>query len=556
MSAEGGTSFCREWSKVFDPASVAVVGASNFPGKWGFNMPLFLLGGGYRGRLFMVNPRERRVLGLRAHPSLTSIGEEVDLAIVAIPARSVPAAVEDAAAAGIKALIIVTADFSESGPAGAALERELAEAACEAGITVVGPNTMGVFSSSSRLCALGAPVFPRPGGVSFISQSGNLGVQALNAGRRLGIGFARFIGSGNAANTDIPDYLDYLADDPLTRVILIYAEGLKDGRRFLEAARRAALSKPVIALKAGRGELGRRAVRSHSGALAGDIGLFRSACRQAGVIEAESSDELMDLAAAFSVLPTPAGEKAAVMTLGGGWGVVAADACDREGLELAQLPASLIEELDLLLPRFWSRRNPVDIVGNVRRANHLRIIESLVECPEVDLLISMGTLLGRGFFLDNLLNTALRPFLHLLFERPAEVPAFLLSLAKGSLRSLRRRGSFDREGSGGLDLTETRAWTDSYLSSYLQKLMDRSGKPIINVAVNERENAASRSLRRYRIFTAATPERAVSVAAKMARYARTRGSALASCPSRPRLLGEAQPLNMPEKVEGSGLAPK
>jgi len=525
MNEGGDPSFRREWGRLFDPASVAVVGASNFPGKWGFNMPLFLLGGGFRGKLFMVNPGERRVLGMPAYPSLRSIGEEVDLAIVAIPARVVLGAVEDAAAAGIRALIIVSSDFSESGPRGAALEKELASAANAAGITVVGPNTMGVFSCSSRMCALGAPVFPRPGCVSFISQSGNLGVQVLNAGRRRGIGFSRFIGSGNAANTDIPDYLDFLAEDPITRVILVYAEGVRDGRRFLEATSRAARRKPVIILKAGKGALGRRAVRSHSGALAGDIELFRAACRQAEAIEAETSDELLDLAAAFSALPLPRGNRAAVLTLGGGWGVVAADACDREGLGLAELPSSLIEELDSLLPRFWSRRNPVDIVGNVRRSNHLRIIRALVECPEVDLLISMGTMLGKGFFLDNLLNTSLRPFFHLLRHRPGELPHFLLSMARGSLRSLRRRGPFNPEGSGGLDLKETWAWTDSFLSAYLEELAERYGKPIINVAVNEREESASRSLRRYRIFTAATPEKAVRVAARMARYAEWRESA-------------------------------
>jgi acyl-CoA synthetase (NDP forming) len=519
MSAGGPSAFRRDWGGLFDPAAVAVVGASNFPGKWGFNMPLFLLGGGYRGKLFMVNPKEKRVLGIPAFPSLCHLEERVDLAIVAIPARSVLRVVEDAAAAGIRNLIVVSSDFSETGAEGAALERELASAANASGITVVGPNTMGVFSVSSRLCALGAPVFPRPGGVSFISQSGNLGVQVLNAGCRRGIGFARFIGSGNAANTGIPDYLDFLASDPLTRVILIYAEGMGDGRRFLESAERASRVKPVIALKAGRGELGRRAASSHSGSMAGNIELFRAACRQAGVIEADSSEELMELAAAFSSLPLPRGPRAAVLTLGGGWGVVAADACDRENLRLAALPDSLVAELDSLLPRFWSRRNPVDIVGNVRRSNHYRIIRALLECPEVDLLISMGTLLGRGFFLDNLLNTALRPFFHMLRNRPLRVAPFLAGMAGGALDSLRRRGAFNPEGSGGLDLKETFAWADSSMAGYLERLMRETGKPIINVAVNEREGAASSALRRLRLFTAASPEKAVRVAACLADYA-------------------------------------
>ena len=364
--------FERDWRGLFDPASVAVVGASNFPGKWGFNMPLIMLGGGYRGRLLMVNPRERSVLGHPTFPSLRDIGEPVDLAVIAVPARAVLEVVDDAAAAGIRNAIIVSSNFSETVRPGRGSSVELVERADAAGITIVGPNTMGVFSSTSRLCALGAPVFPRPGGVSFISQSGNLGVQLLTTGRRQGIGFARFIGSGNAANTYISDYLEFLERDELTRVILLYIEGLKEGRRFLEMARRIVPHKPIIALKAGKGELGTRAVRSHSGALAGGIELFRGLSEQAGILEAETTGELMDLAAAFSSLPLPRGRRAAVMTLGGGWGVVAADACDREGLELAELPASVVEELDTFLPRFWSRRNPVDIVGSVRRANHFR----------------------------------------------------------------------------------------------------------------------------------------------------------------------------------------
>ena len=433
--------FKRDWRGLFDPAAVAVVGASNFPGKWGFNMPLIMLGGGYRGRLLMVNPRERSVLGHPTFPSLRDIPEPVDLAVVAVPARAVLAVLEDAAAAGIRNAVVVTSDFSETGEAGARLERELAELADASGITVVGPNTMGIFSSTSRLCALGAPVFPRQGGISFISQSGNLGVQLLTTGRRQGLGFARFIGSGNAANTRISDYLEFLEGDERTRVILLYVEGLREGRRFLETARRIVPHKPIIALKAGKGALGTQAVRSHSGALAGDFELFEGVCRQAGIIEAGTTGELMDLAAAFSSLPLPRGRRAAVMTLGGGWGVVAADACDREGLELAELPPSVIEELDTFLPRFWSRRNPVDIVGNVHRANHFRVIDALVDCEEVDMLITMGSMLGRDFFSENMLNIVVRPFLFLLRRHPLRVNSFWLGMLRGFLKSFRKDGA-------------------------------------------------------------------------------------------------------------------
>lgn len=512
--------FERNWAGLFDPSTVAVVGASNYPGKWGFNMPLIMLGGGYRGRLLMVNPKERTVLGHPTFPSLRDIPEPVDLAVIAIPARAVLPVIDDAAAAGIRNAIIVTSDFSETGEQGARLERELTERAGAAGITIVGPNTMGVFSSSSRLCALGAPVFPRKGNISFISQSGNLGVQLLTTGRRQGLGFARFIGSGNAANTYISDYLEFLERDEFTQVILLYIEGLREGRRFLEVARRITPRKPIIALKAGKGALGSRAVRSHSGALAGDIELFEGLCRQAGVVEAETTGELMDLAAAFSSLPLPRGRRAAVMTLGGGWGVVAADACDREGLELSELPAAVVEELDAFLPRFWSRRNPVDIVGNVHRANHFKVIDALVGCEEVDMLITMGSMLGRDFFVENMLNTVVRPFLFMLRHDPFRLTSFWLSMVSGFLKSFRKKQGPgpSREGSGGLDFTETLIWTDSYIAKYLKRRMRETGKPIITVAVNEDERSSSTRLRRHGFFTAATPERAVCVAAKLASY--------------------------------------
>ncbi len=515
-----GRGYERDWRGLFDPRTVAVVGASNFPGKWGFNMPLIMLGGGYRGHLLMVNPKERRVLGHPTFPSLRDIGEPVDLAVIAIPARAVLPVLEDAAAVGIRNAIIVTSDFSETGRNGAKLEKELVDTADAAGITIVGPNTMGVFSSTSSLCALGAPVFPRSGGVSFISQSGNLGVQLLTTGRRQGIGFARFIGSGNAANTYISDYLEFLGQDELTRVILLYIEGLKEGRRFLEVASRITPHKPVIALKSGKGDWGTRAVRSHSGALAGDIELFRGMCEQAGILEAETTGELMDLAAAFSNLPLPGGRRAAVMTLGGGWGVVAADACDREGLQLANLPDAVIEEMDTYLPRFWSRRNPVDIVGNVHRANHFRIIDTLINCDEVDILISMGTLMGRDFFADNMVNTVARPFLNGLRYDVRKLLPFTLDLLRGVVQSFKGKKPVNREGSGGLDFKEARIWTDYYIAGYFKKLMRDTGKPIIVVAVNEDERASSARLRRTGIFTAATPERAVRVAAKMASYGR------------------------------------
>lgn len=510
----------RDFDRLFNPRSIAVVGASNLPGKWGYVMPVNIIGGGYRGRLFMVNPREKRVLGFPAYPSLLDIEEDVDLVVVAIPARKVASIMRDAASKGIKNAIIVSSNFSEVGEEGARLEREVASIADGAGITIVGPNTMGIYSRTSSLCCLGAPVSPLEGEVGFISQSGNLGVQLMTWGRRKGLGFSRFIGSGNAANTDISDFLEFLGRDPCTSTIILYIEGLKDGRKFLEVARRITPRKPIIALKAGKGEQGERAVLSHSGSLAGPFELFRGAMEQAGVIEAETTEELVDLAAAFSSLPVPRGERVGVMTLGGGWGVVAADALDREGLRLAELPREVIEDLDRYLPSFWSRRNPVDIVGNVRRENHFRVIDALATCKEVDIVIAMGTLLGRDFWVENILKTAVRPFLNVLLHRTRLLPFFQYSIWKGFLDSISRRKERNPEGSGGINPAETWKWTDAALVRRFMKLMEQEKKPIIAVAVNEGERSASLHMRLSGLFTASTPERAVRVAGKMARYRR------------------------------------
>ncbi|MDY6796251.1 MAG: CoA-binding protein [Actinomycetota bacterium] len=512
--------FPRRFEGLFNPRSVAIVGASNLPGKWGFVMPMNMIGGGYRGELLMINPREKRVLGFPAYPSLADVEADIDLMVVAIPARKVGEVLEEAAEREIKNAIIVSSNFSEVGAEGAKLERRITDIANRAEITIVGPNTMGIFSQTSHLCCLGAPVYPLKGGVGFISQSGNLGVQLMTWGRRKGVGFSRFVGSGNAANTEISDFLEYLGQDPYTHTIILYIEGIEDGRRFLEVAGSITPHKPIIALKGGKGEQGERAVLSHSGSLAGPFELFRGAMEQAGIVEAETTEELVDLAAAFSSLPVPHGEKVGVMTMGGGWGVAAADYFDRENLNLAELPENVVEDLDQFLPSFWSRRNPVDIVGNVRRSNHFRVIDALARCEDVDMIITMGTLLGRDFWLENMLKTAVRPFLYMLRHRVTLLPFFQHSIWRGFLESISRRKERNPEGSGGINPTETWQWTDFALIRHLKRLMDEEKKPIIAVAINEGESSASYWMRKSGFFTASTPERAVRVAGKLARYSR------------------------------------
>ncbi len=521
--------FPRDFSTLFDPRSIAVVGASNVPGKWGFTIPVNILGGGYRGRILMVNPGEKTVLGFPSYPTLKDIPEPVELAIVTIPAARVLDVLGDAAEIGVRNVVVVSSNFSEVGPEGVELERRLARFANEARINVIGPNTMGIYSASASLCAMGSPVTPIRGGVGFISQSGNLGVQLLRWGKSRGVGFSRFVGSGNAANTDMPDYLRYLGEDPLTDVIALYVEGLRDGRAFLDAAREVSPRKPIVVLKGGRGELGGRAARSHSGALAGQPELFEGMFEQGGIVEAAHSEEFIDIVAAFDALPRAVGKRVAIMTMGGGWGVVAVDACEREGLELAELPPEVISELDRVLPEFWSRGNPVDLVGNLRRSSHFQTIDALVSCDEVDILIVMGALLGKQFFIDSIVHGAMKPFLSMLRNHVKRVPSFVFSQWRGSFGAFYKQGGKKTGGGGtggaqgtlsssGLNPNEAWQWTDTALVRRLQKLVKKTGKPVITVAMDEREMSAAARLQSKGIFSAPTPERAVRAAAKIADY--------------------------------------
>jgi acyl-CoA synthetase (NDP forming) len=511
-------SFERDFDRLFNPRSIAVVGASNVIGKWGFNIPINIISGGYRGELICVNPREDDILGLPTYDSLSDIPRPIDLAIVTIPAKLVMGVLEEAIAARIRNLVVVASNFSEVGKEGATLERELSDRANEAGVMLIGPNTMGIYSATASLCALGAFSYPLKGNVGFISQSGNLGVQLLEWGESRGVGFSRFVGSGNEANTSMAEYLEYLGSDPETRTIALYMEGLEDGKRFLEVAREVTPRKPIIVLKGGRGAQGSRAALSHSGSLAGATELFEGMFEQAGIVVAGSSEEFIDLVTAFSSLPVPEGGRVAIVTMGGGWGVVAADACDREGVELATLPDGLLEELDSFLPQFWSHGNPVDLVGGLRRSSHFRAIDAVITSDSVDIVILMGAMLGKQFFMHNIVYSIVRPLWQMFTRNIHRLPGFLMSFWKGFARSISGRKVTKSEGSVGINPTEAWEWTDYALINHLEGLIAQTGKPIIVVAMSEQQKATSSRLEMHGILTTPTPERAVYAASRLARY--------------------------------------
>jgi acyl-CoA synthetase (NDP forming) len=392
---------------LFHPRSVAFVGASASFRKWGHLLFTNVLAGGYEGEVYLVNPKADTIAGRKVYKSVTDIPGEVDVAVVTVPAALVLDLLPEFQAKGIKRVILITSGFAEVGPEGRALEEQLVADASSRGILILGPNTMGTCNPYHKFYCLGSHVRPHPGPTAFVSQSGNMGVQLLSFAESHGIGIRSFAGSGNEAMLTIEDALDTFAVDDLTMTVLLYIESVKDGRRFFESAQRVSRRKPVVVLKGGRTEAGTRAAASHTGALATDNHVFDAACRQAGIVLADNPTDLLDLSAAFSSLPLPKGRKVAIMTLGGGWGVITSDLCERYGLKLPDLPDDIVKAIDPLLPPFWSRANPVDLVGDTNLDVPLKVMEILMAWDGCDAVINLG-IWGRKRGLKKMIESTLQ----------------------------------------------------------------------------------------------------------------------------------------------------
>jgi acyl-CoA synthetase (NDP forming) len=378
---------------LFAPRAVAVVGASNDPNKWGGWLLRNLIDGGFAGPIYPVNGRGGTVSGLPAFSSIAELPEAPDLALMAVGAAHVNGALEQCGERGIPVALVVAAGFSEAGEAGAAMEAQLVNTAHESGVTLIGPNCMGLLATHSRLHAVGfLELRPKAGGLSIISQSGNIGVQLITRAERRGVGIDKYVSVGNQATTSALHVLDALGDDPETTAVLVYLEEVGDGRRFLDVMRRITLKKPVVILPGGMTDYGRRAAASHTGAMAGSTDTFLAAVRQTGCLVRTGPDESMDLALCLSALPLPAGRRVAIMTLGGGWGVLAADELARNSLELAALEPHVLAALDALLPGYWCRSNPVDLVAAVSPDLAASTLTMLAQSEVVDAVVVLGIL--------------------------------------------------------------------------------------------------------------------------------------------------------------------
>ncbi|MEM4949562.1 MAG: DUF6125 family protein [Candidatus Jordarchaeales archaeon] len=376
-----------KWERLFNPRSVAVIGASNTPGKIGMILFSTIVTGGFKGDVYPVNPSTESVLGFKAYHSIKQVPGDVDLAIVAVPAKSVVNSVRECAEKGVNWCVVITAGFREIGGEGERMQEELVKICNESGMSLVGPNCMGVYSASSNLHALMNPFFPRKGSVSIVSQSGTVGMMLMDSLSQRGSGVARFVSSGNEAQVRLEDYLEFFAHDPETKVVAVFMEGVRDGRRFMEVARKVAEKKPLICLKGGRTRAGARAARSHTASVAGSLQVFKGVAKQTGIILASDCEELIDLAVAFSLSPLPEGRRIGVVTGGGGWGVLAADACEEHGLELVQLPESVVKKISARAPYYWSRGNPVDLAASMDMELYAWCYDLLLGEGGVDMLI-------------------------------------------------------------------------------------------------------------------------------------------------------------------------
>jgi len=476
---------------LFYPKSVAIVGASAQIGKWGHSVLINTISGGFEGRVYPVNPAGGKIAGKTAYRSVASIPGDVGLAVVTIPAEKVLDLVPQFQAKGIRNMLLITSGFGETGAKGKQLEQELIKAAQKAGILVLGPNTMGICNPHLNMYCTGSPVMPRPGSTAMVAQSGNMGIQLLAFAEQQGIGIRAFCGSGNEAMMTIEDYLDGLEVDTLTRTVILYVESAKNGRRFFESARRVGRKKPIVLLKGGRSSVGSRAAASHTGAMTSDIKVFDAVCRQAGIVRADKPMDLLDLAAAFSSLPLPEGNRAAIMTLGGGWGVVTADLCAEFGLEVPELSPQLIAGIDRMLPDYWSRSNPIDLVGERDPSVPMKVLEALMKWDGCDAIINLG-ILGRRIMVKRFGESVLR-------ADPNYSPEFIERINERFLE-----------------------FEDTYINNIVA-LMDQYKKPVFGVSLLPDEK--NQTLYRvagssYKGVFYPTPERAVTAYSKMVEYRR------------------------------------
>jgi acyl-CoA synthetase (NDP forming) len=473
---ESAPAFTPDLEAVLAPRSVAVVGASADVTRWGGSAVQNILAGRFEGAVYPVNPKGGECFGIPVATGLGDLPVVPDLALLAVGAGQLPDVITQCGKAGVRAAVAIAAGFSETGDAGREAETVVARAAVDAGVTLVGPNSMGLIANATRLHATGfIALHPRPGNLAIVSQSGNLGVQLSALADRRDLGVRCFIGVGNEAQVGAVDVLEYLATDDGTACVLAYLEGIDDGRRLFDVVSAVSRTKPVVVLRGGLTGAGGKAAASHTGAMAGSAAVYEAVARQTGLITCTSVQEALDLTTALANLPLPVGRRVAVVTNGGGAGVLAADEIARHELGLVEPPPGLLAELDGILPPFWSRRNPFDMVATAGGDVGPRVVDAVARCPEVDAVIVLSVL--------GVPNT----------------------------------GDEVRPQYPGGDYDDFSSWEQEFLEG-IAALIEETGKPIINVPDLPIRRAVFSGDHRYAPIVLPTPRAAAFVIDRMARY--------------------------------------
>jgi len=376
-------------ARILRPRSIAVVGASRTEGTIGHEILRNIVSGSFTGAVYPINPTAKSVAGVPAYPSVLDVPDDIDLAVIAVPSARVQQTIDECGSKGVKAVVVISAGFAESGGDGPAVQDHLVGRARAAGMRFVGPNCMGIINTAESVSmnATFAPVAPEPGRVAFASQSGGLGIAVLQEVRRRGIGLSSFVSVGNKADVSGNDLLQYWEQDSDTDVILLYLESFGNPRRFARIARDVSATKPIIAVKSGRTGSGRRAASSHTAALASPDNAVDALFHQTGVIRVDTLEEMFDTAQLLSMQPIPSGRRVAILGNAGGPGILAADACGAAGLQVPELSPATLAGLRSFLPEAASVSNPVDMIASASAAEYERALRLVLEDDNVDAVV-------------------------------------------------------------------------------------------------------------------------------------------------------------------------
>ena len=375
--------------RILMPKSVAVVGASTDPFKWGNMLLAAIQKGGFEGEIYPINPRAEEILGLKCYANVREVPGEIDSALVVVPARFVPTVFEDMAAKGIKGAVVITSGFSETGEEGARAVQQIKDTS-EGKLRFIGPNCMGVTSSPGKLSALMIPFLHESGEVAFISQSGGYGLQLYLRASALGVGVGKFVSSGNESDLKGWEYLKYFGEDPETSLICMYIEGLKDGRRWYEEAKKIIPEKPIVVIKVGVTEEGSKAAASHTGSITGSDQIYDAAFKQAGVIRAQDAVEMFDFIKGLLYCPLPKGPNIGVVSNSGGVAVETADRLIHNGMRVPTFSEEAQQEILGVIPAFGNPKNPVDLTATLNMNSFLNVPDMVLKQPEIHGMITIG----------------------------------------------------------------------------------------------------------------------------------------------------------------------